>query len=220
MNFMNLHNYEDINPAKTPMAPDWVYDPQDPLSEDEATAFRSELMSCAYWNLCIRPDIAHTVGVLARYMSKPTASLKLALHRCFCRVNPPGSEKRARWIRYACSCPDLTWRCILAFASPWTLTCLTCALAKFHLVWLVPQADGNSKTTVERFNVFFLCFDHSTNCQSTICFTNFLVWTSTTLFSGPDHYKIHTRDFVLCRQASRLHYFYLFLMQAFRCLIV
>jgi hypothetical protein len=80
--FMTENDYNDLNAALTPMEENWKHDPDSPLLEEkDATKFRSQLMSIAYWAQYTRPDLSTATIILCRYVSKPTEYANLALRR-------------------------------------------------------------------------------------------------------------------------------------------
>jgi hypothetical protein len=80
--FLADNDYTELNPAITPMDTGWKHDSDSPLLDKEAsTAFRSQLMSIAYWSQYTRPDVAVAVSTLCRHVSAPTDMCNAALRR-------------------------------------------------------------------------------------------------------------------------------------------
>ncbi|CAM8913336.1 unnamed protein product [Rhodiola kirilowii] len=70
-------NMDDVRPVSTPLASHFqLSKDHSPITEDEMKhmyeiPYASDIGSLMYTMVCTRPDIAHAVGVVSRFMSNP-----------------------------------------------------------------------------------------------------------------------------------------------------
>ena len=68
--------------ASTPMEAKWEYDESSPLlSDDDMSHYRHNVCSILHVANCTRPDLSLALGILCRYLHKPTEHCSIALRR-------------------------------------------------------------------------------------------------------------------------------------------